>query len=312
MELIRGLHNLRPRHRGCVTTIGAFDGVHHGHQAVLQQLIDKGQELNLPTTVVVFEPLPREYFAPLQAPARLMSFREKFQAFKALGIDRVLRIRFTPGFQDMGAKEFIQQVFVKGLGAQYIIVGDDLRFGRNRGGDFKLLQTEGQIHGFDVVATSTLKIRNDRVSSTRIRKALEDSDFELAEMLLGKPYSIAGRVIVGQQLGRHLHAPTANIALRRLRAPMSGVYAVEVEIGERSLQGVANVGSRPTVDDSLNAILEVHILDFNEDIYGKKITVIFRKKIRDEQKFDSIDELKEQIHKDIDTGRQYFVASANT
>ncbi len=310
MELIRGLHNMRPRHRGCVTTIGAFDGVHYGHQAVLQQLIDKGKELNLPTTVVVFEPLPREYFAPKQAPARLMSFPEKFQALKALGIDRVLRIRFTPGFQDMGAKDFIKKVFVEGLGARYIIVGDDLRFGRNRGGDFNLLKSEGLIHGFDVVATSTLKIRDDRVSSTRIRKALEDSDFELAEMLLGKPYSIAGRVIIGQQLGRQLGAPTANIALRRLRAPMSGVYAVEVELGQRILLGVANVGSRPTVDDSLKAILEVHILDFNEDIYGKKIKVIFRKKIRDEQKFDSIDQLKEQIHKDIETGRQYLSVSA--
>ena len=306
MELIRGLHNMRPRHRGCITTIGAFDGVHHGHQAILQQLIDKGKELNLPTTVVVFEPLPREYFAPLQAPARLMSFSEKFQALKALGIDRVLRIRFTPELKDMGAKEFIQQVFVKGLGARYIIAGDDLRFGRNRGGDFDLLKSEGLIHGFDVVATSTLKIRDDRVSSTRIRKALEDSDFELAELLLGKPYSIAGRVIVGQQLGRQLGAPTANIALRRLRAPMSGVYAVEVEIGQRSLKGVANVGSRPTVDNSLKAILEVHILNFNEDIYGKKIKVIFRKKIRDEQKFDSIDQLKEQIYRDIQTGRQYL------
>ncbi|MCP3908012.1 MAG: bifunctional riboflavin kinase/FAD synthetase [Oceanicoccus sp.] len=306
MELIRGLHNMRPRHRGCITTIGAFDGVHHGHQAILQQLIDKGKELNLPTTVVVFEPLPREYFAPLQAPARLMSFSEKFQALKALGIDRVLRIRFTPDLKDMGAKEFIQQVFVKGLGARYIIAGDDLRFGRNRGGDFDLLKSEGLIHGFDVVATSTLKIRDDRVSSTRIRKALEDSDFELAELLLGKPYSIAGRVIVGQQLGRQLGAPTANIALRRLRAPMSGVYAVEVEIGQRSLKGVANVGSRPTVDNSLKAILEVHILNFNEDIYGKKIKVIFRKKIRDEQKFDSIDQLKEQIYRDIQTGRQYL------
>ena len=312
MELIRGLHNMRSRHQGCVTTIGAFDGVHHGHQAVLQQLIDKGRELELPTTVVVFEPLPREYFAPLQAPARLMSFREKFQAFKALGIDRVLRIRFTPSFQDMDAREFIHKVFVEGLAARYIIVGDDLRFGRNRDGDFDLLKSQGRIQGFDVVATSTLKVRDDRVSSTRIRKALEDSDFELAEMLLGKPYSISGRVIVGQQLGRQLDAPTANIDLCRLRAPMSGVYAVEVEIDQCILFGVANVGSRPTVDDSLKAILEVHILDFNEDIYGKKIKVIFRKKIRDEQKFDAIDQLKKQIHKDIKTGRQYLSATINT
>jgi riboflavin kinase/FMN adenylyltransferase len=306
MELIRGLHNLRPRHQGCVTTIGAFDGVHFGHQAVLQQLIDKGKALGLPTAVVVFEPLPREYFAPKQAPARLMSFSEKFLAFKALGIDRVLRVPFTPTFREMGAKEFIHRVFVEGLGAQHIIVGDDLRFGRNRGGNFDLLAAEGVIHGFDVVATDTLIIRGERVSSTRIRKALEDSDFELAEALLGKSYSIAGRVVFGQQLGRQLDAPTANVKLRRIRAPMSGVYAVEVMIDQRCLTGVANVGTRPTVDDSLQAILEVHLLDFNDNIYGKKIKVTFRKKIRNEQKFDSVDELKKQIHKDIETGRQFF------
>ncbi|MEE8058932.1 MAG: bifunctional riboflavin kinase/FAD synthetase [Pseudomonadales bacterium] len=306
MELIRGLHNLRPRHQGCVTTMGAFDGVHYGHRAVLQQLIDKGREMGLPTVVVVFEPLPREYFAPKQAPARLMSFREKFKAFEELGIDRVLRIRFTPTFREMGAKEFIHQIFVDGLATRYIIVGDDLRFGRNRSGDFELLETEGMAYGFDVVATSTLTISGDRVSSTRIRKALEETDFALAEALLGRPYSISGRVIVGQQLGRQLGAPTANLALHRLRAALSGVYTVEIDIDGRLLKGVANVGTRPTVNDSLKAILEVHLLDFNEDIYGENIVVIFRNKIRDEQKFASIDKLKAQIHKDIETGRHYF------
>ena len=306
MELIRGLHNLRPRHRGCVTTIGAFDGVHHGHRAVLQQLMDKGRELGLPTVVVVFEPLPREYFAPKQAPARLMSFREKFKAFKALGIDRVLRIRFTSTFRKMGAKDFIHQIFVDGLAARYIIVGDDLRFGRDRGGNFDLLKAQGEAQGFDVVATSTLRIGNERVSSTRIRKALEQADFALAEALLGRPYSISGRVMVGQQLGRTLNAPTANLELHRLRSPLCGVYAVEVDIEGRMLKGVANVGTRPTVNDSVKARLEVHLLDFNENIYGKNIQVIFRKKIRDETKFESIDALKQQIQRDINTGREYF------
>lgn len=306
MELIRGLHNLRSQHHGSVTTIGAFDGVHHGHQAVLRQLIDKGKELNLPTAVVVFEPLPREYFAPREAPARLMSFREKFLAFKALGIDRVLRVRFTPAFRDMGAKDFITQVFVRGLGSRHIIVGDDLRFGRDRAGDFKVLHEAGLEHGFDVVATSTLEIRGDRVSSTRIRKALEASDFELAEALLGKPYSISGRVIVGQQLGRTLDAPTANLELHRLRAALSGVYTVEAVVDQQIIKGVANVGTRPTVDDSVKAILEVHLLNFDQNIYGNNIEVIFRKKIRDEQKFDSIETLKQQIHKDIAIGRKFF------
>lgn len=306
MELIRGLHNLRPRHRGCVTTIGAFDGVHLGHQAVLQRLIDKGHELKLPAVVVVFEPLPREYFAPMEAPARLMSFREKFKALQALGIDRVLRIRFTPDFRKIDAGEFIRRIFVEGLEAKYIIVGDDLRFGRNRGGNFELLQSEGQKQGFDVEATSTLLVQGERVSSTRIRKALEATDFKLAAKLLGRPFSISGKVIYGNQLGRQLGVHTANLELHRLRSPLSGVYAVTVNMEQLKFKGVANVGTRPTVGDGLKAILEVHLLDFNRDIYGKHIEVVFQEKIRDEKKFDSIDALKQQILRDIDTGRAYF------
>ena len=242
MELIRGLHNLRPRHRGCVTTIGAFDGVHYGHQAVLQRLIDSGREIGLPTTVVVFEPLPREFFAPQQAPARLMSFREKFNAFKALGVDRVLRIRFTEILREMDASEFVRRVFVDGLGAKHIIIGDDLRFGRNRGGNFDLLREIGLKDGFTVEATETLTIGEERVSSTRIRKALEAIDFDLASSLLGRPFSISGKVMVGQQLGRQLGAPTANLELHRLRSPLSGVFAVDAIIDQKTVHGVANVG----------------------------------------------------------------------
>lgn len=306
MELIRGLHNFRPRHLGSVATIGAFDGVHHGHQAVLQQLMAKGRELNLPTVVMVFEPLPREYFSPRQAPARLMSFREKFCALRDMGIDRLLRIRFTPDFRDMGAEEFIKQIFVDGLGVRYIVVGDDLRFGRDRGGDFSLLQRAGKKYGFEVEATSTLTITDQRVSSTRIRQALESDQLQLAERLLGRPYSMTGRVIAGEQLGRKLAAPTANIQLRRLRAPLSGVYAVEVQGLDRVYYGVANIGTRPTVDDSLTAILEVHLFDFDGDIYGRTLTVVFRHKIREEKKFSSLEELKANIHRDMATGRAYF------
>jgi riboflavin kinase/FMN adenylyltransferase len=273
---------------------------------VLQQLIERGRALNLPTVVVVFEPLPREYFAPLQAPPRLMSFREKLMALKAMGIDRVLRIRFTPSFRDLAPTEFIRKVFVDGLDSRYIIVGDDLRFGRNRGGDFEMLKAAGIEYGFDVVATSTVEVAEERVSSTRIRTALELADFKLAERLLGRPYSIAGKVLRGQQLGRTLNAPTANVELHRIRTALSGVYAVEVLIAQQRFFGVANVGTRPTVDDSLKAILEVHIMDFSEDIYGRQIEVIFRHKIRDEQKFASIDKLKLQIHQDIATGRDFF------
>ena len=306
MELIRGLHNLRPEHRGCVATIGAFDGVHLGHRAVLQQLIDKGQELGLPTVVIVFEPLPREFFAPLKAPARLMSFREKFLALKKLNIDRVLRIRFTPVFRQLDAQEFINRVFVEGLGSRHLIVGDDFRFGHDRTGNFDVLKAAGLQKGFSVVATETVEVFGERVSSTRIRKALKDSDFTLSEKLLGRVYSISGKVLVGQQLGRQLDAPTANVELHRLKAALSGVYAAEVIVDTKSYFAVANVGNRPTVNDRVKAILEVHLLDFHEDIYGKVIEVIFRKKIRDEKKFSSIDALKTQIHMDFGEGRCFF------
>lgn len=307
MELIRGFHNLRPRHRGCVATIGAFDGVHLGHQSVLRQLMAKGRELGLPTTVVVFEPLPREFFAPHEAPPRLMSFREKFAALRELGIDRVMRIRFDDSFRQMGAMEFIRKLFVEGLGARYIVVGDDLRFGRNRSGDFSLLKRVGVEHGFEVVDTATLAVEGDRVSSTRIREVLGEADFDFAEQLLGRPYSISGRVIVGQQLGRTLGVPTANVELHRLRSPLAGVFAVEVEgVADKAIPGVANVGTRPTIGDLPKAILEVHLLDFSGDIYRRNIRVIFRKKLRSEIRFDNLDQLKSQIFRDIDEANHYF------
>ena len=307
MELIRGFHNFRPRHRGCVATIGAFDGVHLGHQAVLKQLVDKGREMGLPSTVVLFEPLPREYFSPENAPPRLMSFREKFEAIADLGIDRVVRICFTPRLRNMSADEFITSLFVESLGAKFIVVGDDLRFGRDRSGDFALLRRFGARDGFEVMDTSTLEIQGERVSSTRIRDVLGQGDFELAERLLGRPYSISGRVMMGQQLGRTIGAPTANLQLRRLRSPLSGVFAVEVEgARDRPVPGVTNVGVRPTIGDLSTAILEVHLLDFNEDLYRRNLRVIFRKKIRNEIKFDGIDALREQINRDIDTARRFF------
>lgn len=307
MELIRGIHNLRPQHRGCVATIGAFDGVHLGHQAVLQGLIAKGKAMGLPTTVVVFEPLPREFFAPRQAPPRLMSFREKFLALKQLGIDRVLRVRFDAHCRDMGASEFVRQVFVDGLGAKYIVMGDDSHFGHNREGDFAFLKQYGAHAGFEVSDTQTLVADEQRISSSRIRKALQDSDFALAEQLLGRPYSITGRVILGQQLGRTLGSPTANVQLRRIQTAMSGVYAAQVHLRDgRRLNAVANVGTRPTVGDLIKAILEVHILDFKESLYGQNIEVIFRHKIRDEQKFASLEALKNQIHSDIDAAHAFF------
>ena len=298
---------MRPRHRGCVATIGAFDGVHLGHQAVISQLLEKSVELALPSVVIVFEPLPREYFAPVNAPARLASFREKFEALEALGVDRVLRVRFTEHLQTMSAQDFIDAIFVEGLAVAHVVLGDDFRFGNDREGDFQLLAAQGERYGFDVAPTATCEFGGERVSSTRIREALDVAEFDLAEGLLGRPFSIAGKVVYGRQLGRSLGFPTANMELHRLRTPLSGVYVVEVSgAGLERAHGVANVGTRPTVNESIKANLEVHLLDRDLDLYGKRIEVVFRHKLREELKFDSIDELKENIARDVENARTWF------
>jgi riboflavin kinase/FMN adenylyltransferase len=313
MELIRGLHNLRPRHRGCVVTTGAFDGVHLGHQAVLRQLQKKGRELGLPTVVVLFEPLPREFFAAHEAPARLMNFREKFAALRALGIDRVLRVRFSQALADMEGERFVRSVFVDGLGARFIAMGDDQHFGRNREGDIALMQRLGSQFGYTVAAAETVEIDGERVSSTRIRAALECGDFALAERLLGKPFAMSGRVLRGRQLGRTIGVRTANLQLYRRRSPLTGVYTVEVrgvDTEGSAWPGVANIGTRPTIGDLTRAILEVHLLDFSGDLYGRTLEVVFRDKLRDERTFDSLEALARQIHCDIVAARQYFGLAA--
>lgn len=307
MELIRGLHNLRPRHRGCVATIGAFDGVHLGHQAVIRHLRQKAHELDLPSVVIVFEPLPREYFSPIQAPARIMSFREKFVAMRELGVDRLLRIRFNEAFRALSAKQFVDDVFVQGLGVRHVVLGDDFRFGNDRQGDLRYIQEHGEHYGYGAGPTPTLSWQGERVSSTRIREALEAAQFHRAEQMLGRPYSISGKVIYGRQLGQTIGTPTANLQLRRLRAPLSGVYVVQVSgAGLEGAQGVANVGVRPTVDDSIKANLEVHLIDRKIQLYGQHIEVSFRHKLREEKKFASVDELKVNIARDIESARTWF------
>ncbi len=307
MELIRGLHNLRPRHRGCVVTTGAFDGVHLGHQAVLHQLRQWGERLGLPTAVLLFEPLPREFFAPQQAPARLMNFREKFAALRALGIDRVLRARFTSELAHMGAERFVRSVFAEGLGARFVAMGDDQHFGRNREGNFAVMERLGAELGFAVEASVTVEYDGERISSTRIREVLERADFATAERMLGKPFSMGGRVMQGKQLGRTIGVPTANLQLYRRRSPLAGVYTVEVlGVADRPWPAVANIGTRPTIGDLTRAILEVHLLDFDGDLYGRSIEVVFRRKVRDERTFASVQELAAQIHRDIAAARDHF------
>jgi len=311
MELIRGLHNIRPEHKGCVATIGAFDGVHRGHQAVLAQLKAKAKELGLPSLVITLEPLPREYFAPKAAPARLMSFREKISALAEQGIDRVLGVYFDAELSQVPAETFIEEIFHGQLGMKHMIVGDDLRFGHERRGDFQLLQKMGKELGFGVSATQTLEVDGERASSTRIRKTLEAGDFTLAEALLGRPYSITGKVVYGQQLGRTIDVPTANLQLHRIKSPMAGVYAVKAQMknSQSLFHGVANVGTRPTVGDGLKAILEVHLLDFDQEVYGHTLTVTFLKKLRNETKFESINALKAAINNDIAQAEAFFTTA---
>ena len=309
MELIRGLHNLRAKHRGCVATVGAFDGVHRGHQWVLKQVKERALQLGLPSVVILFEPLPKEYFQPLEAPARISNFREKVEALAALGVDRILRVTFNEKVQQMSAEAFIENVFVKGLGAKFVVLGDDFRFGNDREGDFDLMQRRGESYGFECAATPTFEFEGRRVSSTRIRASLETGDFAEAALLLGRPFSMEGHVVYGKQLGRQLGFPTANIRLQRLRAPVNGVFAVRVDgPGLTAVPAIANVGVRPTVNDSITANLEVHLIDRSLDLYGKRIKVTFVHKVRDEIKFDGIDQLKERVLADIDDARSWFAS----
>jgi riboflavin kinase/FMN adenylyltransferase len=310
MELIRGLVNLRPKHRGCVATIGNFDGVHLGHQAVLGQLAEKAAELNLPAVVITFEPYPQEYFAHAinakGVPPRLTRFREKVQALRRYSIDKVLCLHFNTALAGTTAQEFIRTVLVDGLDVRYLVIGDDFRFGKQRQGDFAMLKAAGAEHGFQVVNRHTFSIEGARVSSTRIRAALAQGDLGAAEKLLGRPYRMCGRVARGAQRGRSIGFPTANIYVHRRATPVQGVFAVEMfGLDGEPLAGVANVGTRPTVNGTA-VLLEVHLFDFAQDIYGRYVQVDFLKRLRDEQRFASLDELKKQIHIDAQQARDFF------
>jgi riboflavin kinase/FMN adenylyltransferase len=306
MELIRGLHNLRPEHHGSVATIGNFDGVHLGHQAVIGQLAEKADHFDLPTVVITFEPQPRDYFTHGETPARLTRFREKIQALRRFSVDRVLCLRFNDALANMDAGAFIRRVLVDGLGVRYLVVGDDFRFGHGRAGNFQMLQAAGEQHGFQVVNMHTFKVDGERVSSTRIRQALERGDFEAAEKMLGRPYRMSGRVAHGDKRGRSIGFPTANIRLHRKKTPLAGVFAVEMfGLDAEPVAGVANLGTRPTVDGT-RTLLEVHLFDFSDDIYGRHIGVDFLHKLRPELRFDSFDALTRQIADDVRCAKAYF------
>ncbi len=310
MELIRGLHNLRACHRGNAVTIGNFDGVHLGHQAMLAALRAEAAALGVPSLVMCFEPQPQEFFAGEQAPGRLMTWRDKVEALAACGVDRVLLVRFDERFRAYSAQGFINDLLVRDLGSRHVLVGDDFRFGCDRSGDHALLQRLGAQAGFSVGHMPTVTVGEGRVSSTRLRAAVAAGDFVLAEELAGRPFAISGRVVHGDKLGRTLGLPTANLMMRRKVLPLRGVYAVEVsEVAAGgtapALPGVANVGSRPTVQ-GVQARCEAHLLNFRGDLYGRRLRVVFRHKLRDEQRFPSLDALKAAIEADVAAGHRYF------
>jgi riboflavin kinase/FMN adenylyltransferase len=287
--------------QSCVATIGKFDGVHLGHQLILDQLKQKAEQFNLPSLVILLEPHPEEYFAGEKGrpPARLTSLKEKVELLESFGIDYVFQLKFDEKLSRLTPEEVIQDILIDGIGIVSFIVGNDWRFGHERKGDFAMLQAWGAQNNFEVLETAAYERNGQRISSTFIREQLALGDFFLVEQLLGRPYSIKGDVVKGQQLGSTIGFPTCNVNPQRRTIPLHGVFACEVRLADVFLPAIVNIGYRPTVADTLEAILEAHILDFDQEIYGQSIEVIFKKKIRDEIKFDGIESLKKQIAIDV-------------
>jgi riboflavin kinase/FMN adenylyltransferase len=283
-------------------TIGNFDGVHRGHRALIERVVAKGRELQVPSAVLTFEPHPREFFAPERAPARLTRLRDKLELLAATGIERVHLIRFDARFAAMSANRFIEDILLRMLGVRWLLVGRDFRFGAQRQGDFAALERASGQFGFALEAMPDVSFERERVSSSGVRAALAAGDFARAERLLGRPYTISGKVVPGAHLGRELGFPTANIPLAQ-RPPLSGIYVVAVEELGR---GVASIGLRPTVNPVPSPLLEVHLFDWNGELYGRRLHVRFLRKLRDEAKYDDLTALREAIARDAAQAREYF------
>jgi len=305
MQVTHG--NIRPDGKPVALTIGNFDGVHLGHRAMLRRLAEKARELKVACSVLTFEPHPREFFAPAAAPSRLSRLREKLELIAAAGIDRTHVLRFGASLAALPAERFIDEMLVRALGVRWLLVGRDFRFGAKRAGDFALLEAAAGKSGFGLEAMADVRVEGERVSSSRVRAALAEADLAAAEQLLGRPYMMSGRVAHGEKLGRTLGCPTANIILRRKPA-LAGIFAVEVELEETQArrQGVASVGRRPTVQKDAAPLLEVHLFDWQGDLYGRHLRVAFRNKLRDEQKYDSMDALRAAIAQDMKHARAWF------
>jgi riboflavin kinase / FMN adenylyltransferase len=298
MELVRGLHNITHRHRGCVLTVGNYDGVHLGHQELIAVLKARAAQLRSPAAVLVFEPSSKEFIDPDGAPPRLTRWRAKFLALAAQGVERLVTLRFDESMRAMTPRSFVDDLIVQRLGARHMVVGDDFRYGSNAGGTIESLRAAGQAHGFGVEQVAPFVFDGMRVSSTAVRERLEAADFRAAARLLGRPYRMMGRVVHGRQLGNALGFPTANLRLMRRKPPVWGIFAVWAHgIDSRPLAGVASLGTRPTVDGTV-PLLEVHVFDYSGDLYGREIEVEFVAKLRDEVKFDSLDAMMAQMKLD--------------
>ncbi len=304
MIYYRNLKNISPDLDPTVVTIGNFDGVHVGHQQLLNKLLQQSKSQQLPSLLVSFDPYPKEFFLGDSIP-RLMSWREKYISLKESGVDYFVTIQFNKAFAALTAEAFVKQILVDKLHAKVVIIGDDFHFGTGRKGDYELLCSLGKKHDFNVIRVPTCKYTNERVSSSRIRHVLQAGNMALACELLGHHYYLCGTVVHGDKRGRKLGFPTANIDLHRRLVPLVGVYVVQVSIAGKMYQGAANIGTRPAVNGT-RVLLEVYIFDFEQQIYGQNIKVEFLHKLRDEENYESLDLLKEQIQKDVDTARAYF------
>lgn len=310
MRLIRGYHCFPDIPQGTALTVGNYDGVHLGHQTVLKKLVDTAKQRNLASVLVVFEPMPSELFGGVNTPARITSLREKLLALKELNLDYIVVQRFTKQFAATLATDVIKKHWIKRLHAKHILIGDDFRFGKDRAGDFAMLNQHAAELGYTVENTASICQQGQRISSTEIRRHLENGNLSAVESLLGWPYSISGKVVHGQRLGRTIGFPTANIGLKRQKAALNGVFAVKAsaENGVMLGRGVANLGVKPTVN-GIKEALEVHV--FNDKItpnqlYGQRLNIEFCQRIRGEQKFASVAELQQQIKQDVAAAKQYF------
>ncbi len=310
MQIFRGIP--RPAHRSpCALTVGNFDGVHRGHQALLRRVVDAARQRGLKSAVMTFEPHPREFFTPGAAPARISNLRDKLRALGVAGIERVFIQHFNRRFAQLSATDFVDRVLIAGCDVRWLLVGDDFRFGAKRAGDNALLQQYAAKGAFTLEQMPTFDEGGERISSTAVRAALAAGDLARAERLLGRPYAISGHVLHGKKLGRSMGFPTLNLRIAHAHPAVHGIFAVKVHgVGKLPIPGVASIGLRPSVDSQGRWLLEVHVFDFARDVYGNLVSIEFVKKLREEHKYDTLDALAAAIRRDADEARAVFSRAA--